>query len=306
MRGSCRREGGRSRAVSRAERLTTAAPTPLVVTVPAGPAPTDVGAGDSGALTTIVAPDEAGAAAPASGAAEAHGATAPAGSPACSPASSAEGGSPTITSSTTTVALSLPPASLAMRTRVSAASRGSRVRERTAVISFDGHLVGEPVGTEKEAVTFLGDELPYVDVDVGLHPERPGEDVAVRVHRRLLLGQLTARHELLGHGMVGGELYQRVSVQAVGTGVPHVGEHQAVALVGCHQGGRDHRGAHAPQIDVGMAAFPYRLVGVVDGTGQPLGRGLARRTRPAGCRWPCAPRSHRRRARPSRPPRRTG
>ncbi len=180
-----------------------------------------------------------------------------------------------MTSSTTTVALSFPPASLARRTKASAAWRGIACLGQDVGDLFGGHLVGEPVRAEQEAVAFFGDELPDVDGHLGLDSERPGEDVAMGVDRRLLLRQLAARHELLGHRMVGGELDQAVAVQAVGPRVPDIGEHQPVTVVGGDQSRRDHGGAHAPEVHILVAAFPHRLVGVVDGGGQPFGGGLA-------------------------------
>src|SRR5579872_407067 len=64
--------------------------------------------------------------------------------PAAAPSLPAISCSPTTTSSTTTVMLSLPPASLAISTSVSAASSGSRVSDRTLVISSTGTSLVSP------------------------------------------------------------------------------------------------------------------------------------------------------------------
>ncbi len=200
--------------------------------------------------------------------------------------------SPTMTSSTTTVTLSLPPASVG---HVAPGSRrprcGSRVAVRTSVICSEGTSLVSPSEHSRNRSPFFGDDLPHVDVDVGLDTQSPGQDVAVGVDGRLLLRELAPCHELLGHGMVGGELDQLVAVQPVRPRVTHVGEHQPVAVVGRHQGRRDHRGPHAPQVDVGAAALPHRPVRLVDGARPDRRRTASGRTRPAGCRWRCGPRS---------------
>src|ERR1700681_3084294 len=135
-RGSGCGSGGRPRSGAGAGRLITPGTPPLAVAAPRS-GTSGEGAGDSGANTTTPAPGAAAAAeepgSPGESAVPGALLTAAGSAPEVAPAS-VDGRSPTMTSSTTTVMLSLPPARLAMATRLSDASWGSGDEDRTSAI----------------------------------------------------------------------------------------------------------------------------------------------------------------------------
>ncbi len=99
-------------------------------------------------------------------------------------------------------------------------------------------LVGEAVAAEQEPVAPVGDELPRVDLDVGLHAQGPGDDRALGVDPGLFPGELALPDHLLHQAVVVGELEQLAVLQPVDPGVAHVGQGQQVLPVLPHQGER--------------------------------------------------------------------
>jgi hypothetical protein len=84
----------------------------------------------------------------------------------------------------------------------------------------------------------------------------------------LLLGQLSAGHELADQRVVAGEPRQLAVAQHVGARVAHVADrHLALADVG---GG--HRRAHARPLGLGARAVVDPAVGVLDHAHEPVGR----------------------------------
>ena len=92
-------------------------------------------------------------------------------------------------------------------------------------------LVGEAVAAEQEPVAPVGDELPRVDLDLGLHAQGPGDDRALGVDLGLLPGELALPDQLLDQAVVVGELEELAVLEEVGPGVAHVGQGQQVVAV---------------------------------------------------------------------------
>ncbi len=178
--------------------------------------------------------------------------------------------SPTCTSITTTVMLSAPPCSLATSTSCRAAAAGSSTEPRTAAISSAPTSLDRPSEQRTKPVARVQLELPHVGVHLGGDPERPGQDVPLRVDRGLLLGHLALAHPLFGQAVIVGDLGQAAAGEHVGPRVPHVGQGQHVVPPGAaHQRGRGQRGSHAAQVGVGLALVPHGGVGLRDGLAQP-------------------------------------
>ena len=112
------------------------------------------------------------------------------------------------TSTTTTVTLSRPPPSLARRTSssrgVGRVGQAAQHRRRCRL----GHLVEQAVGAQHVAVAVVRDDRQHVDRHVVVDAEHPGEDVALRVDRRLLGRQAALAHQVGDQAVVGGELLE--------------------------------------------------------------------------------------------------
>ena len=144
--------------------------------------------------------------------------------------------------------LSLPPWALARSTSARAALRGSLHRLEHLTDLLDAHLVGEAVAAQEQPVPRVHVQLPQVDVHLGADAERPGQDVAVRVHLGLGLGHLAVADPLLGQAVVGRDLADLAARHEVGAGVADVGQAHDVAAVGPDgQAGRGERRAHPAQ-----------------------------------------------------------
>ncbi len=65
-----------------------------------------------------------------------------------------------------------------------------------------GELVREPVAAQEETAPRFRFEIPDVEVDLGVDPERPRENVTVRVDGRLVGRQLALANHLLHDGVV--------------------------------------------------------------------------------------------------------
>ena len=181
--------------------------------------------------------------------------------------------SPTCTSTTTTVMLSAPPCSLAASTSRCAASPGSSTSPQDVGHLVDPDLVGQAVRAQEHAVAGAQLQLPHVGLDLGGHAEGAGEDVALGMDGRLLLGHLAVAHALLGQAVVVGDLGELAAGEDVGPGVTDVGQRQHVPALGpAHQRHGGERRPHAAEVGVGLALVPDRGVGLREGLAQPLDR----------------------------------
>ncbi len=106
------------------------------------------------------------------------------------------------------------------------------------------------------------------------------------MHLRLLLGDAALSHEVGHHAVVLGELGERAVPQQVAAAVAHVGDQEVLGWFGVvivrlfgvgflgHEGERHHRGAHPPQVRVGVALVADAVVGHGDGLSQGIGGGV--------------------------------
>ena len=125
--------------------------------------------------------------------------------------------------------LSWPPAARAASTRPRAASSGSSAAEELAE-DVVRHFAAEAVAAQQEHVarTQVGGEL--VDLDLRLGAERPAQDAALRVRRRLFPGERALAHHLADQRVVVAEQLEPAVAQAVGTAVADVGEARLLAV----------------------------------------------------------------------------
>jgi len=77
-------------------------------------------------------------------------------------------------------------------------------------------LVGEPVAAEHDPVARANLQFPHVGFDVSGNAEGAGEDVALRMHRRFLFGDLAVPHPLLGQAVIGRHLHDSIFGKEVG------------------------------------------------------------------------------------------
>ncbi len=78
-----------------------------------------------------------------------------------------------------------------------------------------GHLVEQAVAAEQVAVARERRDLPRVDPDLAVDAERSGEDVALRVHLRLLGRDRALAHHALHEAVILGDLDERAVLQHV-------------------------------------------------------------------------------------------
>ena len=122
---------------------------------------------------------------------------------------------PSTTSTTTVVMLSAPPLALAASIRALAARRRVHLAPEDGedlVLTDHGR---QAVGAEEHAVAREQLERDQVDVDPGLHTERPGDHRAARVELGLFLGELARLDQLGDDAVVGGDLAQLAVAQQV-------------------------------------------------------------------------------------------
>ncbi len=113
-----------------------------------------------------------------------------------------------------------------------------------------GDLVRQAVAAQQEAVAGEGQHGAAVDRDVDVDPERPRDDVALRVVGRLLGGEQAVAHEVLDQAVVLAELDQAVVAVQVQPGVADVDPADLVALGPVDHPHRAERGAHAVELAV--------------------------------------------------------
>ena len=186
-----------------------------------------------------------------------------------------------VTSSTITVMLSRPPASLASSTSVVGRLLGvGGAGEHGADLAVVD-LVEQAVGADEVAVAGAGRRLPGVDLDVGLDAEGPGHDVALRMEAGLVGGDLARRHQVLHVGVVAGDLLEDAVLHDVGAGVADVHDGEALLAVALDEGDAGERGAHAVEVGLGQGALVDGGVGVAHGLDEGLGGvGLGPRSAP--------------------------
>ena len=90
-------------------------------------------------------------------------------------------------------------------------------------------LVDEPVAAEQEAVAPHERQRPGVDAHRWVDAEGTGHDVAARVGARLVVGDVTGRHELLDVAVVDGHAPQSPVAYEVRARIAHVDEGQLLA-----------------------------------------------------------------------------
>ena len=123
----------------------------------------------------------------------------------------------------TTVMLSRPPASLA--SSISALGGAVEIElaaARTSAICSSRDHRGQPVAAQQQHVAGAHRVGPGVDLDLGLGPERAGDDRALGVLGGLLVGQLAAPDQLLDQRVVLGEALERAVAEQVGAAVADV------------------------------------------------------------------------------------
>ena len=157
--------------------------------------------------------------------------------------------------------LSTPPAALAASTEQLGRALRIRLAARDAFDVPLAHHVGEAVRAEDDAIAGDDVERVHVDIDVGVHTERAGDDRALRVRLRLFRGQAPLTDELADEAVIVGELPQRAVVQEVRARVADVADEQAAAA---GDDDRRHRGSHAGELRVAGRPFEDRLVGEGD------------------------------------------
>ncbi len=129
----------------------------------------------------------------------------------------------------------------------------------------------EAVGADQEDVAGLSGHGLEVDLDLGLGPERAGDDRALRVVLGLGLGQLPFAPHLLDQGVVAGEALEASAAKAVGAAVADVADRHLLGLRVDDR--RGDRGAHPGQCGVAAGVIVDRPVGGFDSLAQhPLRR----------------------------------
>src|SRR5690606_10341734 len=126
-------------------------------------------------------------------------------------------------------------------------------------------LVEQAVGAEHEAVAVVGVDREDVDGHLVVDAEDPGDDVALRVHGRLLGRQAALAHQVGHQAVVGGHLVELAGGVAVAAGVAHVGDRQDLVTLVLDDGEGDDRRAHAGELGVVGAGPVDGGVGRLDG-----------------------------------------
>ena len=144
--------------------------------------------------------------------------------------------------------LSRPPASFASRTRLETASSRLSVSASAARDPVLPDHRGQAVGAQQVDVPGPRPVGHRVHLDLALGPQRPGDDRALRVVLRLLVGEAPLAAELLDQRVIGGQELQLAVAEQVGAAVPDVGEADLVVL---DQGGGE-RGPHSRAGGVGL------------------------------------------------------
>ena len=113
-----------------------------------------------------------------------------------------------------------------------------------------GHLVEQAVGAQHVAVAGVRIDREHVDRHLVVHAEDAGDDVALRVHRRLLGRQAALAHHLGDQAVVGRDLVELAVGVAVAARVADVGDGQHLGGLVVDDGERHHGGAHARELGV--------------------------------------------------------
>ena len=125
--------------------------------------------------------------------------------------------------------LSRPPARLASSTSArTAASIEVAPREQLGDLLLAEHR-RQPVRAEQEDVAGAGRDGLHVDLDLGLGPERPGDDRALRVVLGLGVGELALAPHFLDQRVVAGQPLELAAAQAVGAAVADVADRDLFA-----------------------------------------------------------------------------
>ena len=125
-------------------------------------------------------------------------------------------------------------------------------------------FVGEPVAAQDVAVACLGFDFPFVDFDLSMHTDRPGQHVAVGVVGGLFGVDVASAHQLGHIAVVVRELMQHPPTLAVDAGIAHVDQPEVrAAFVGDHcDGGQGC--AHSVELWAGDRGVVHHLVGRMD------------------------------------------
>ena len=123
-----------------------------------------------------------------------------------------------------------------------------------------GHHAGETVAAEQQAVAVEQRDRVLVDLDLFVGAEGPGEDVLVRVHLGLGLGDLARLHHPRHERVVRRELAELAVAEQVRARVADVGDQRAGAV----DLGRRERRPHPGETFVLDGAIPDRAVGAAD------------------------------------------
>ena len=103
---------------------------------------------------------------------------------------------------------------------------------------------GQPVRAQQQHIAIDEREADTVDLDLGAHADRAGDDGAVRMLRRLGAGDAALVDECLHQRVVVGELHDDTVTQQVGARVPDVDE----VRFGAVDEDRRQCGAHALEL----------------------------------------------------------
>ena len=137
-----------------------------------------------------------------------------------------------------------------------------------------GHLVEETVRAQQVPVAVVRVDHEHVDGDAVVHAQHAGDDVALRVDRRLLGREAALAHQVGDQAVVGGELVELALRPAVAARVAHVGDGQHLGALVVDDRERHDGGAHARQLGVVRPGAVHRRVGVLHGVDQAVDRPL--------------------------------
>ena len=140
-----------------------------------------------------------------------------------------------------------------------------------------GHLVEEAVAAQQVAVARERRHLPRVDADLAVDAERAGEDVALRVHLRLLVRERALAHHALDEAVILGHLDERAVLQHIHARVADVHDREPLVVLDHHERDRAQRGAHAAHRVVGVRHLEHTGVRDLDGSNERLERAIGDR-----------------------------
>ena len=134
-------------------------------------------------------------------------------------------------------------------------------------------LVEEAVAADQVAVADHRDDLPGVDEHGAVDAQSPGEDVALRVDRRLGAGQAALALHRGDEAVILGDLREGAVGEQVEPGVADVDHGDGVAALGVDEGHGAQGRAHALEVVVGPRLGHDGVVGLLDGVDEDLGGG---------------------------------